>query len=149
MGLNYRESTRDSALPGNGRAQAASAAGPSRGFQPRSHAAARVPRALWRWLSRASGRRRGVDGENGEVLRLDDVRREQAGSPHDVPELPHVPGPLVAQQDLSRRLRDGAAGAVELRAGFREKNIRQLEDVVSLPQRRQRDDELVEAIVDV
>src|SRR5437879_13707764 len=44
-------------------------------------------RAGQRWLSRASGRQRGVDRKDGEVLRLDDVRSEQAGTPNDVAEL--------------------------------------------------------------
>src|SRR5439155_1162258 len=60
-----------------------------------------------RWLSQASIARQGstgrVDGEYGEVLRLDDVGSEEAGPPNDVPELAHVPGPLVAHEDLSRR----------------------------------------------
>src|SRR5882762_5523329 len=100
-------------------------------------------------VSRGTAPQRGVDGEDGEVFRLNHFRREETGPPNDVAQLPHVPGPVVAQQDLSRRLRDAAAGAVELATGFREKPVRQLQDVVSLPEGRQRDDELVEAIVDV
>src|SRR2546422_767670 len=59
-------------------------------------------RAGWRWLFRASGRQRGVDGEDGEVLRLDHVRREQAGPPNDVAELSYVSRPRVTQQHLRR-----------------------------------------------
>src|SRR2546425_12950194 len=48
-------------------------------------------------------RRRWVQGQDREVLRLNDVRSEKDGAANDVPELPHVPGPVVAKKDLSRR----------------------------------------------
>src|SRR5207244_4505505 len=54
-------------------------------------------RAGRRWLSRASRRQCGADGEDGEVLRLDHVRREEAGPPNDVAELPHVSRPGVTE----------------------------------------------------
>src|SRR5438093_675997 len=60
--------------------------------------------ASWRWLCVTFGDgRRLLDGEEGEVLGLNHIRSQEAGPPNDVPELPHVPRPLVAQQDLSRR----------------------------------------------
>src|SRR2546428_7014699 len=46
------------------------------------------------------GRRRRVDGENREVLRLNHIRSKENGPANDVPELPHVPRPVVAQKDL-------------------------------------------------
>src|SRR5713101_9849717 len=57
-----------------------------------------------RRLSAECGRRRWVDRQDREVLRLDHVRSEEDGPANDVPELPHVPRPGVAQKDLSRRL---------------------------------------------
>src|SRR5437773_9314366 len=62
-----------------------------------------------RRLSAECGRRRRVDGEDREVLRLDHIRSEQNSPANDVPEFPHVPRPGVAQKDPSRRLRDFAA----------------------------------------
>src|SRR5467141_511237 len=94
------------------------------------------------------GLRRRVDGEDREVLRLDHVRSEEDGSANDVPELPHVARPGVAQKDLSRRFRDFAAGAAELHAGFREKLVRQVEDVIALPEGRQGDPEFVQTVID-
>src|SRR5207245_2331972 len=47
------------------------------------------------------GLRRRVDGEDREVLRLDHIRSEQNGPANDVPELPHIPRPVVAQKDPS------------------------------------------------
>src|SRR6267378_110325 len=105
-----------------------------------------------RRLSAECGRRglqRRVDGEDREVLRLDHVRSEEDGSANDVPELPHVARPGVAQKDLSRRFRDFAAGAAELHAGFREKLVRQVEDVIALPEGRQGDPELVQTVIDI
>src|SRR5205823_2253052 len=68
---------------------------------------------------------------------------------NDVPELAHVAWPVIPQKDLRRRFRDLAAGAAELHAGFREKLARQVEDVVPLPERRQGDRELVQAVIDI
>src|SRR2546427_4718968 len=83
------------------------------------------------------------------MLRLDHVRSEEDGPANDVPELPHVPWPGVAQKDLSRRLRDFAARAAELHAGFREELVRQMEDVISLPEGRQADPEFVQTEIDI
>src|SRR5437870_12025613 len=83
------------------------------------------------------------------MLRLDHVRSEEDGPANDVPELPHVPWPGVAQKDLSRRLRDFTARAAELHAGFREKLVRQMEDVISLPEGRQADPEFVQTEIDI
>src|SRR5882762_1784960 len=47
--------------------------------------------------------RRRVDGENREVLRLNHIRSEQNGPANDVPELPDVSRPVVAQKDLGCR----------------------------------------------
>src|SRR5437879_3770819 len=95
------------------------------------------------------GRRRWLDGDDREVLRLNHIRGEEDGSANDVPELPHVPRPAVAQKDMGRRLRDFAAGAAELHPGLREELVRQVEDVVSLPEGRQGDSEFVETVVDI
>src|SRR2546430_858667 len=95
------------------------------------------------------GLRRRVDGKDREVLRLDHIRSEQNGPANDVPELPHIPRPVVAQKDPSRRLRDFAARAAELHAGFGEKLVRQVEDVISLPEGRQGDPEFVQTVVDI
>src|SRR3989442_2498807 len=105
-----------------------------------------------RRLSAECGRRslrRRVDGEDREVLRLDHVRSEEDRPANDVPELPHVPRPGVAQKDLSRRLRDFAARAAELHAGFGEKLVRQVEDVIALPEGRQGDPEFVQTVIDI
>src|SRR5438093_8640863 len=83
------------------------------------------------------------------MLRLDHVRSEEDGPANDVPELPHVARPGVAQKDLSRRLRDFAARAAELHAGFGEKLVRQVEDVISLPEGRQGDPEFVQTVIDI
>src|SRR2546426_7546 len=95
------------------------------------------------------GLRRRVDGEDREVLRLDHIRSEQNGPANDVPELPHIPRPVVAQKDPSRRLRDFAARAGELHPGFGEKLVPQVEDVISLPEGRQGDPEFVQTVVDI
>ena len=52
-------------------------------------------------------------------------------------------------QDLNCRFGDLAARAPELRARFAEKLVRQVEDVVSLPEWRQGDAEFVQAVVDI
>src|SRR5205807_714824 len=95
------------------------------------------------------GRRRRVDGENREVLRLNHIRSEENGPANDVPELPHVPRPVVAQKDLGCCFWDFAAGAAELHAGFAEKLVRQVKDVVSLPERRQGNPKFVQTVVDI
>src|SRR3989449_4829584 len=87
--------------------------------------------------------------EEREVLPLNYTRSEEGGPAHDVAELPHVARPGVAQQHLSRRRRDLAAGTPELHAGFCDKILRQVQDVVSLPQGGQADDEFVQAVVDL
>src|SRR2546427_2276252 len=46
---------------------------------------------------------RSIDREDGQVLRLDHVRGEQAGPPNDVAELPHVSRPGGTQQRRRRR----------------------------------------------
>src|SRR5438552_11903435 len=83
------------------------------------------------------------------MLWLDHVRSEEDRPANGVPELPHVPRPRVAQKDPSRRLRDFAARAAELHAGFGEKLVRQMEDVISLPEGRQGDPEFVQTVVDI
>src|SRR5437899_5246966 len=97
-----------------------------------------------RWTAAARDRPGRV--EQREVLPLNYTRSEEGGPAHDVPELPHVPWPGVAQQHASRRLRDLAAGAAELHAGFRDEIVRQVKDVVTLPQGGQRDDECAQAV---
>src|SRR5438477_475507 len=54
-------------------------------------------------LSTECGRRGRVDRQDREVLRLDYIGSKEDGPANDVPELPHVPRPAVAQKDLSRR----------------------------------------------
>src|SRR5438874_1147591 len=57
-------------------------------------------RADWSQFSAECGRRRRrrqVDGEDREVLGLDDVRREENGPANDVPKLPHIARPVVAR----------------------------------------------------
>src|SRR5437867_10144394 len=83
------------------------------------------------------------------MLWLDHVRSEEDGPANDVPELPHVPRPGVAQKDPSRRLRDFAARAAELHAGFGEKLVRQVEDVIALSEGRQGDPEFVQTVIDI
>src|SRR5437870_1060622 len=83
------------------------------------------------------------------MLRRDHVRSEEDRPANDVPELPHVPWPRVAQKDLSRRFRDFPARAAELHAGFREKLVRQVKDVISLPEGRQGDPEFVQTVIDI
>src|SRR5437867_9559814 len=83
------------------------------------------------------------------MLRLDHVRSEEDGPANDVPELPHVPRPGVAQKDLSRGFRDFAARAAELHTGLREKLVRQVEDVIALPEGRQGDPEFVQTEIDI
>src|SRR3989442_1535451 len=103
-------------------------------------------------LSTACDRREGdrrFDGEDREGLRLDDIRREEHRPADHIPELAHVPRPVIPQKDLSRGFRDFAARAAELETRFGKKLVRQVYDVVSLPQRRQRDPELVQTIVNV
>src|SRR2546425_12124295 len=56
---------------------------------------------------------------------------------------------MVTQKDLGRRLRDLAGRAAELHAGFCEKPVRQVKDVVSLPEGRDANHELVKAIVKI
>src|SRR5437879_4184192 len=56
-----------------------------------------------RQLFAEGGRRRRVDGNDREVLRLDHIRGEEDGPANDVPELAHVAWPVIPQQDLSRR----------------------------------------------
>src|SRR5260370_68805 len=90
-----------------------------------------LPLEAWRWR------------------RLAHIRRGEDGTANDVPELAHVARPVIPQQDLSRRFRDFAAGAAELHAGFGEKLVRQVEDVISRPERRQGDGEFVQTVVDV
>src|SRR5437879_8826448 len=46
------------------------------------------------------GCRRRVDGEDREMLRLNNTGSEENGPPNDVPELSHVSRPVVAQKDL-------------------------------------------------
>src|SRR5712691_10213293 len=96
------------------------------------------------WHYPGCGRRGRIGGEEREVLRLNHIRSEEDGPANDVPKLPHVPRPTVVQKELSCRFRDLAAGAAELQAGFREKVVRQAEDVVSLPEGRQRDHEFAQ-----
>src|SRR5437870_734066 len=100
-----------------------------------------------RWTAAARDRPGRV--EQREVLPLDHTRSEEGSPAHDVPELPYVPRPGVAQQHVSRRLRDLAAGAAELHAGFCDEIVRQVKDVVSLPQGGQRDDDFLQAVVDI
>src|SRR2546425_1022046 len=105
-----------------------------------------------RRLSAECGRRslrRRVDGEDREGLRLDHIRSEEDRPANDVPELPHIPRPGAAQKDLSRRLRDFAARAAELHAGFGEKLVRQVEDVIALSEGRQGDPEFVQTVIDI
>src|SRR3989442_12780821 len=56
---------------------------------------------------------------------------------------------MVTQKDLGRRLRDLAGGAAKLHAGFCEKPVRQVKDVVSLPEGWHANHELVEAVVKI
>src|SRR5437879_6638980 len=68
------------------------------------------------------------------------------GPANDVAEFAHVPRPGVAQKDFSCPFRDLAAGPPELHVGFHQKTVRQVEDVVSLSEGWQGDQEFVQAI---
>jgi hypothetical protein len=83
------------------------------------------------------------------MLRLNHIRGEKNCPANDVAEFPHVSRPVIAHKSLSCRFRDIATGAVEVRAGFLEKLVRQIEDVVSLPEGRQSDPEFVQTVVDI
>src|SRR5206468_1466297 len=87
------------------------AAGTSEEIRRRESGAVAGP---WRQDHGASARRPGpcvtfadgrrlLDGQDGEVLGRNPIRTQQPGPPNDVPELPPLPRPLLAQQDLSRR----------------------------------------------
>src|SRR5207249_2733900 len=54
--------------------------------------------------SPACGRRGWVAVKERELLRLNHIRSEEGGSANDVPELPDVPRPGVAEKDLRRLL---------------------------------------------
>src|SRR5207245_8600309 len=56
---------------------------------------------------------------------------------------------MVMQKDLGRRLRDLAGGAAKLHAGFCEKPVRQVKDVVSLPEGWHANHELVKTVVKI
>src|SRR5437660_9028140 len=64
------------------------------------------------------GCRRRVDGEDREVLRLNHIRSQENGPANDVPELPHISRPVVAQKDLGCRSSTFPAGTAELRVGL-------------------------------
>ena len=86
---------------------------------------------------------------NERCSSLDHVRREEDRPANDVPKLAHVPRPAVTQKGFRSGLGDLAAGPAELDAGFREKLVREIEDVVPFSKRRQTDDEFVQTIVHV
>src|SRR5256712_1258405 len=56
---------------------------------------------------------------------------------------------MVMQKALGRRLRDLAGGAAKLHIGFCEKPVRQVRDVVSLPEGWHANHDLVEAVVKI
>ena len=83
------------------------------------------------------------------MLRLDHIRSGEDSPANDVPELPHVPRPGIVFEDPSRRFRDPTAGAAELHAGLGEEPVREVEDVVSLPEGRHGDREFAQAVVGI